>query len=412
MTYIVLRLVAVASACLWLASGEQIAHATTTAANVDSTRLVRPGGTRYRYVEGSLNGTTARDDGSTGSYSVGFVLYYPTESGQVNGAGVVDYPNSVYYPVIHPLCGGAPGGIPSVQREEFTFQFTLATTEDYLFKEGYTHMSIQWNKVVTDLFGAKVPNDGLAHNRLCFGTIERGSDAWEIMRDAGRFLKSPTLTGLPAGANQPMAVGAVIGAGYSQTGALANEFMIRGENNNGGGPRPFDAFLVQFMGAVCWQRTDSGPFYGGGVACPRVPTDADRGGAVGNSTGALESVDRRPLFIKLGKDFGVDGIALNHAVKVTELLSPLWQLCAFGYVMEWKQQQKKLSACGPSHTHERTPSRLAIALLFTVRMNKRTNRSACMNRPIPPRFGQEHGGAARPAARWPLPCGQNPTDRC
>ncbi|MEA2542410.1 MAG: hypothetical protein QOH35_3776 [Acidobacteriaceae bacterium] len=100
MTYIVLRLVAVASACLWLASGEQIAHATTTAANVDSTRLVRPGGTRYRYVEGSLNGTTARDDGSTGSYSVGFVLYYPTESGQVNGAGVVDYPNSVYYNVI------------------------------------------------------------------------------------------------------------------------------------------------------------------------------------------------------------------------------------------------------------------------------------------------------------------------
>ena len=61
--------------------------------------------------------------------------------------------------------------------------------------------------------------DGLAHNRLCFGTIERGSDAWEIMRDAGRFLKNPMLTGLPAGANQPMAVGAVIGTGYSQTGA-------------------------------------------------------------------------------------------------------------------------------------------------------------------------------------------------
>ena len=103
------------------------------------------------------------------------------------------------------------GASPSVQREEFTFQFTLATTEDYLFQEGYTYMSIQWNKVVTDLFGAKVPNDGLAHNRLCFGTIERGSDAWEIMCDAGRFLKNPTLTGLPAGANQPMAVGAVIG---------------------------------------------------------------------------------------------------------------------------------------------------------------------------------------------------------
>ena len=94
MTYIVLRLVAVAGACLWLASGEQIAHATATSANVDSTRLVRLGGTRYRYVEGSLNGTIARG-GSSGSYSAGFVLYYPTESNQVNGVGVVDYPNSV-----------------------------------------------------------------------------------------------------------------------------------------------------------------------------------------------------------------------------------------------------------------------------------------------------------------------------
>ena len=72
----------------------------------------------------------ARDDGSIGSYSVGFVLYYPTESDQVNGAGVVDYPNSVYYHVIHPLYG-APGGVPSVQREEFTFPLAaLPRTED------------------------------------------------------------------------------------------------------------------------------------------------------------------------------------------------------------------------------------------------------------------------------------------
>lgn len=240
MTYIFFRLIAVADACLWLASAEQIAHATTTSANVDSTRLVRLGGKRYRYVEGSLNGTIARGDGPTGSYSVGFVLYYPIEVAQVNGLGVVDYPNSVYYHITQPLYG-APDGVPSIQREEFTFQFTLATTEDYLFQEGYTYMSVQWNKVVTELFGATVPNDGVAHNRLCFGTIERGSDAWEIMRDAGRFLKNPTLTGLPAGAKQPMAVGIVIGAGYSQTGALANEFMVRGENNLGDGPRPFDA---------------------------------------------------------------------------------------------------------------------------------------------------------------------------
>jgi hypothetical protein len=34
-----------------------------------------------------------------------------------------------------------------------------------------------------------------------------------------------------------------------------------------------------------------------------------------NATRALESVDRRPLLIELGKDFGVDGIALNHGSK-------------------------------------------------------------------------------------------------
>jgi Alpha/beta hydrolase domain len=301
LTHLLLRLIAMAGACLWLPSGEQIARATTISANVDSTRVVRLGDKGYRYVEGSLNGTIARGGGSSGSYSAGFVLYYPTESNQVNGVGVVDYPNSVYYHVIQPLYG-APRGVPSVQREQFTLQFTLATTEDYLFQEGYTYMSIQWNKVVTDLFGATVPNDGAAHNRLCFGTIERASDAWEIMRDAGRFLKNPALTGLPARANQPIAVGTVIGTGYSQTGALANEFMVRGENKVGGGPRPFDAFLVQFMGAVCWQRTDIGPFYGGGVACQRVPTSADRGGAVGMTIASESDMLVRRGFFSRGID--------------------------------------------------------------------------------------------------------------
>jgi hypothetical protein len=132
LTHILLRLIAMAGACLWLPSGEQIARATTISANVDSTRVVRLGDKGYRYVEGSLNGTIARGGGSSGSYSAGFVLYYPTESNQVNGFGVVDYPNSVYYHVIQPLYG-APRGVPSVQREQFTLQFT---TEDYLFQEG------------------------------------------------------------------------------------------------------------------------------------------------------------------------------------------------------------------------------------------------------------------------------------
>jgi hypothetical protein len=93
------------------------------------------GGTRYRYVEGSLNGMIARDDGSIGSYSVGFVLYYPTESDQVNGAGVVDYPNSsTTTSSIRSMV--LQGASPRFRERSSPFSSVLATTEDYLFQEG------------------------------------------------------------------------------------------------------------------------------------------------------------------------------------------------------------------------------------------------------------------------------------
>jgi alpha/beta hydrolase family protein len=122
------------------------------------------------------------------------------------------------------------------------------------------------------------PNDGEEHNRLAYGTIERGTDAWEILRDIARWLRNPILVGLPAGARQPDSSDHIIGTGFSQSGALVNQFMVQGENNHT--PRPYDAFLVQFQGGVCWQRNDTAPFYGGGAACARVPTVADRNGAL------------------------------------------------------------------------------------------------------------------------------------
>jgi hypothetical protein len=45
---------------------------------------------------------------------------------------------------------------------------------------GYTYISIQWNKAVTEIFGPAAPNDGQPHNRLVYGAIDRSADAWEI----------------------------------------------------------------------------------------------------------------------------------------------------------------------------------------------------------------------------------------
>ncbi len=297
---------------------------------VDKTRLVQLGGKHYRYVEATMNGTVRRADSSVGSYSVGLILYYPKDDRDGNGVGVVDFPNNVYWHVVHPLYG-SPGGTPSVKREEFQFQFTLATTEQYLFQKGYTYASVNWNKVLTDLFGPTVPHDGKEHNRLCFGIIEQGPDAWEILRDAALFLKDPDLTGLPSGANQPEPVDSVIGTGYSQTGALTNEFMTRGENFDVDGVRPYDAFLVQFQGNVCWQRNTTPPFFGGGVACAGVATVAQRNGAVAMTVASeSELLVRRGFF---SRGIGVPDYVQYELAGVPHLPKPIFDVSGeFGAV--------------------------------------------------------------------------------
>ena len=112
------------------------------------------------------------------SYSVPAVMIYP-KHGRGNRVGVVDWLNSAFYHFFPPTT------------EFGTFQFTLLATGNYLFEEGYTYISIQWNKAVTEIFGPTVPNDGQPHNHLVYGSIDRSADAWEILLDAARLLKDP-----------------------------------------------------------------------------------------------------------------------------------------------------------------------------------------------------------------------------
>ena len=50
---------------------------------------------------------------------------------------------------------------------------------DYLRREGFVYMSVQWARMVTEALGSD------------YGVIEDGRDGYEIVKDAARFLRSP-----------------------------------------------------------------------------------------------------------------------------------------------------------------------------------------------------------------------------
>jgi hypothetical protein len=67
------------------------AAAEITSVTIDSVATL-PGHSGYVYLEATMNGTVARDDGSVGEYSVPLVLKYPLAGG--NGVAIVDWVNS------------------------------------------------------------------------------------------------------------------------------------------------------------------------------------------------------------------------------------------------------------------------------------------------------------------------------
>jgi Alpha/beta hydrolase domain len=207
----------------------------------------------YTYAEITVHRTVGRAGGSVGVYAVPAVLIYPRQR-LANRVGVVDWINSAYYHFF------------PATTEFGTFQFTLLATEHYLFDEGYTYLSIQWDKAVTEIFGLAAPTDGGAHNHLLYGSIDRSADAWEILLDAARLLKDPSVY---PGNDGPRPVTTVLSSGYSQGAGAQLELLAEGLDPH----RVYDGHLIQMIGLACFKRDDVAPHFGFFGDCNPLPTN-------------------------------------------------------------------------------------------------------------------------------------------
>jgi hypothetical protein len=207
----------------------------------------------YTYAEITVHGTVDRTDGSVGAYAVPAVLIYPRHR-RANRVGVVDWVNSAYYHFF------------PATTEFGTFQFTLLATDNYLFDEGYTYVSIQWDKAVTELFGPAAPTDGQAHNHLLYGSIDRSADAWQILLDAARLLKDPSVY---PGNDGPRPVATVLSSGYSQGAGAQLELLAERLDPD----LVYDGHLIQMIGLACFKRDDVAPHFGFFGACRPLPTN-------------------------------------------------------------------------------------------------------------------------------------------
>ena len=178
-------------------------------------------GREYIWVTAIMEGTIDRGGGTWGHYRVPIVLMYPDR--QPNGFGFVDVVNSATF--LFYKEGEAPGGKRSVYYPgDLIFS-------DYLRREGFTYMAVQWSRMVTSELGAD------------YGVIEDGRDGYAIVKDAARFLRQP---GALEGAVpfRPVAVGRVIGFGQSQTAMLLREMVRSGQNRDKSGALVFDGILA------------------------------------------------------------------------------------------------------------------------------------------------------------------------
>jgi hypothetical protein len=266
--------VLVALAFAPLAAGAAVGSVT-----VDTSRPYEGHGD-YTFAEITIQGTVSRPDGSLGHYTVPAVLLYPRPD-IANRVGVVDWLNSSFYHFFPP------------STEFATFQFTLLSTGDFLFDEGYTYLSIQWNKAVTEIFGAAAPTDGQPHNHLVYGSIDRSADAWEILLDAARLLKDPSAL---ASASRPARVRTVLSSGYSQGAALQLEVLA----DNLDPTRVYDGHLAQMIGRTCWKREDVAPHFGFLGDCGPLPRSGKHAPVI-VLTSETDMVVYHPTVLPFGK---------------------------------------------------------------------------------------------------------------
>jgi len=231
-----------------------VSEAAISSVTIDTQRPYE-NASNYTYAEITIHGTVARGDGTNGVYTVPAIVIYPNSGG--NDVGVVDWINNAFYH-FYPAT-----------TEFGQFQFTLLATDSYLFDQGYTYMSISWDKAVFAIFGATPPNDGLPHNHMAYGALEHSADAFEVVLDAARLLKSPYAHG-------PRRVHTVFSQGYSQSAAFQLEVLT----GNHDPTHQYDGHLITMIGAVCWKRDDVAPHFGFLDACSAPLPTSNHGNVI------------------------------------------------------------------------------------------------------------------------------------
>jgi hypothetical protein len=219
------------------------------------------GGRQYAWVTAAMEGTVDKDDGTTGHYRVPVSIMYPDRD--PNGFGFVDVVNSADFGIY--LDETAPMGKRKI------YYVGDIIFSDYLRREGFVYISVQWARMVTEELGSG------------YGLIEDGRDGYEIIKDAARFLRSPD--GLEGDLTfRPQAVDHVIAFGQSQTASLLLEMVRSGQNRGQEGALIFDGVLAGVHGGWCLvlnnddtPRPGPGPtiprFYAGGYCDGPLPED-------------------------------------------------------------------------------------------------------------------------------------------
>ncbi len=216
--FLVLVLCLALSTLAWQTSSQ----AAVTRVVVDSSGTMGTfGGREYVWVTADMEGTVTRADGTAGHYRVPITLMYPDRD--PNRVGFVDVVNSADF-WVHTEETAPFGG-----RKIYYVGDTLFS--DYLRREGYIYLAVQWSRMVTEVLGAD------------YGVIEDGRDGYAIIQDAASLLRNldEFETGLPTA---PMAVGNVVGFGLSQTASFLMEFLREGHNRRADRSLVFDGILV------------------------------------------------------------------------------------------------------------------------------------------------------------------------
>jgi Alpha/beta hydrolase domain len=208
------------------------------------------GGRQYTWVTAAMEGTVEREDGTTGHYRVPVSLMYPDRD--PNGFGFADVVNSADFS--NYLDETAPLGKRKVSYTGDKIH------SDYLRRAGFTYMSVQWARMVTEVLGPD------------YGVIENGEDGWEVLKDAARFFRNPDkLEGDLSFALA--AVAHVVAHGYSQTGSLLKGFVQSGHNREPDGTLIFDGIMAGGTEFCRILNNDDTPSAGPGPTIPRFYHD-------------------------------------------------------------------------------------------------------------------------------------------